>query len=579
MFDKELLKLLGKDKKYIVLIVLFNILGTIFNLVITFVLCFTIDGLIKENMDINYYLIALGIGLGALIVRLIIILLIGHFRAILGANSKFILREKIFDKVSRLGVRETADLSLASLTQVSIEGVEQLDLYYSNYIPQFFFAMISPFILFTLLMFISIPTAVILLICVPLIPVSIIAVSKYAKKIFKKYWNQYAKMGDSFLDNISGMNELKIYHADKKRKEEIKSSAEEFRRITMKVLTMQLASTTIMDLVAYGGAGLGIAFSIMNHSSINPLFDLSIPALVLFVVLVAVDFFLPLRALGSAFHVSMNGATAGKKILSLLNTEEPIWGSLDVDDYNLSFNHVTFSYDNKRTILDDISFELKRGEILSIVGTSGSGKSTIVSLLSGFRQNYSGEILIGNRNIKSVSKESYYRHLDVVSYNTFLFNDTIKNNFLLANKNITDIEIYHYLEQVNLDKHIKNIGGLDYKLNEDTSNLSGGERQRLALAINLASNKDIYLFDEITSNIDVESEEIIMHNIEKLRENKTILLISHRLKNSMYADKILFLDEGKIEECGTHQELMNLNGKYRNLYDLQRNLEEGYKEV
>ena len=579
MFDKNLLALLGKDKKYVFLLVGFSILGTILNIVITFTLCFIVDALVKGGDDIGHYLMLFGIGMGGAIARLVVNLLIGHFRAVLGTNAKLMLRERIYDKVAKLGVRETDDLSLASLTQVAIEGVEQLDLYYSTYIPQFFFAMISPFILFALLMFISWPTAVVLLVCVPLIPMSIITVSKYAKKIFAKYWDTYTKMGDAFLDNISGMNELKIYNADKARKEKMKGEAEDFRKITMKVLTMQLASTTIMDLVAYGGAGLGIAVSLLNQTSINPLFDLSVPSLVLFVVLVAVDFFLPLRALGSAFHVSMNGATAGKKILKLLNTPEPLWGDERVTGQDIILKGVSFSYDGERTILDGIDIELKKGKIVSVVGTSGSGKSTIVSLLAGNRQNYQGEIKVGGKDIKTLSREDYFTHLDIVSYNTFLFNDTVRNNFRIADKKISDERIYEYLGKVNLIEPIEKMGGLDATLQEDATNLSGGEKQRLALAINLACDKDIYLFDEVTSNIDVESEAIIMKNILALKEEKTILLISHRLKNSELSDEILYLDQGKIVEKGNHESLLALNGEYASLYKAQKALEEGFKEV
>lgn len=574
MFDKNLLKLLGKDKNKIYIIVLLNILSMISNISITLSICWIIENLIRQNYQFIYPVFIILI---MSFIRYILNVINGRVVSSLGANSKKTIRELIFKKIATLGNKHIDDLSLASLTQVSIEGVEQLDLYYSTYIPQFFFAMISPVILFIFLMFISIPSAITLLCCVPLIPMSIIMVSKYAKKIFAKYWGQYTKMGDAFLDNISGMKELKIFNADQLYQNKMNSEAELFRKITMKVLTMQLFSTTIMDLVAYGGAALGIAICISTKQNINPLFNFSIPTLVLFIVLVAVDFFLPLRALGSSFHVSMNGATAGKKILKLLSYQEPTWGNEKIDGSSIKFSNVKFSYD-KNVVLNDISFQVNKGELVCFVGESGCGKSTIINLITGFKQNYQGEILIGDKNIKSLSKEDYYSHLTYVSYDSYLFNDTIRNNFKIFNKNISDEEIYQLLEKVNLKDFILNNGGLDLVLLEGSNNISGGQRQRLVLACNLAKEKDIYLFDEVTSNIDVESEEIIMKNIYSLSKNKTVIMVSHRLNNVKSASKIFFLKDGKILEEGQHEDLLKLNGNYCKLFLKQYELENAYKE-
>ena len=577
MFNKELLKLLGKDKNKIYIIVLLNILQTILNIVFTMSLCWVVNILLNNDYNIASYYLPVGIMIVVIILKFILNIINGRVVSYLGSNAKATLREKIYSKVSSLGVKETNNLSLASLTQVSIEGVEQLDLYYSTYVPQFFFSMISPFILFIFLMFISWPCAIILICSVPLIPMSIVGVSKYAKKIFSKYWGQYTKMGDAFLDNISGMKELKIFQADKMYQDKMNFEAEEFRKITMKVLTMQLASTTIMDLVAYGGAALGISITLLTQQNINPLFNFSLPSLVLFIVLVAVDFFLPLRALGSAFHVSMNGATAGKKILTLLNTKEPTWGDNKIDNYNIELKNINFSYENNHQVLKNISMNILNKNFISIVGESGCGKSTIIKLISGFNQGYDGEILIGNKELKTLSRSDYYSHLGVVSYDSYLFNDTIRNNFKIFNKNINDEEIYEYLDKVNLKEFVINNGGLDLFLNEGSVNISGGQRQRLALACNLSSNKDIYLFDEVTSNIDVESEEIIMNNIYSLTKEKNVLLISHRLKNVINADKIYFLKNGEIIESGNHNELMKNKKEYYDLFNKQYNLENGYK--
>ena len=578
MFDKRLLALLGRDKCYVFLIVLCNLLSTVCNVTITMAICLLVDGMLKGS-GVQAMLPTFGLALAGVLARFLLTLLNGRFSAKLGTNAKEMLRRRIYEKTAALGSRETDELSLASLTQVALEGIEQLDLYYSSYIPQFFYSMMSPLLLFVLLMFISKPSAIILLCCVPLIPMSIIAVSKYAKKIFARYWGQYTKMGDAFLDNLSGMKDLKIYGADGRYHERMNSEAEEFRRITMKVLTMQLASTTIMDLVAYGGAGLGIGVAVATRSGINPLFAMSTPALVLFVVLTAVDFFLPLRALGSAFHVSMNGATAGKKILTLLDTPEPVWGQEAPDGLTLSMSHVSFSYDGQRQILQDVSLEAAPGSPIAIVGRSGCGKSTVIALLSGARACTEGEIRVGGKKLQSLSREAYYRRAGVVSCNTYLFNDTVRANFRMADPEITDEQIYACLRQVDMEAFIREAGGPDLMLKEDTVNLSGGQRQRLALAVFLASRKDICFFDEVTSNIDAESERIIMRTIEELSRTRTVVMVSHRLKNVEHATAIYVLEDGRLVESGTHDRLMAQNGIYRRLLEEQARLESGAKEV
>ena len=577
MIDKNLLRLLGDNKKYIFYAVGLMVLGLFANVGITASICWAI------NLAIHYdeysggaviFLWPAVCAVVSIVIRYIASRLVGDLKDLLGRKAKKDLRERVYNKIVKLGVRSTDGMSMAGLTQVSMEGVEQLDLYYSSYIPQFFYAMLAPFILFGITVWIEWRVAVVLLCCVPLIPVSIIAVSKYAKKIFAKYWGKYTSMGDSFLDSVQGLKELKIFKADEAQHGKMNETSEDFRKITMKVLVMQLASTTIMDLVAYGGAGIGIAMAILSVIK----WELA-PIAALFLILVAVDFFLPLRAFGSAFHVAMNGASAGKKILSLLEQPDPVWGEETVEDTEIKVDNVTFSYDGKRDVLKNVTMTFPKAGMTSIVGESGCGKSTIVNMLFGAFRPKSGVVTVGGKALESLSRESYYSHLAVVSYNTYIFNETVRANFMLANKNVTDEEIYAALEKVNLADFIRENGGLDKVITEDAANISGGQKQRLALAVNLVANMDVYVFDEATSNIDIESEAIIMANIKALSREKAVIVISHRLANVVPSDLIYYMESGELKESGTHDELMAKGGGYAKLYTTQKNLEEGYAEV
>ncbi len=571
MIDKELFKLLGKNKKYIFIVVSLMILGLIFNIGITASICGGIYILYKYLDVINFTYVALGL-ITSIFGRLVITITTGKIKDKLGRDVKKDIRDKAYKKILFLGTRSQGDIKIAGLSQICIEGIEQLDLYYSTYLPQFFYSMIAPLILFLVNVFISWEVSLVLLCCVPLIPISIVVVSKYAKKVFAKYWGKYISMGDSFLDCIQGLKELKIYKADGIYSEKMHNKSEEFRKITMKVLIMQLASTTIMDLVAFCGAGIGIGLTIFQivNSSLNPIMGL-------FLILIAVEFFLPLRTLGSAFHVAMNGVSAGKKLAELLKIDDVKWGKEEIKNTKIELKDVSFKYsDSNSFALKHINMKFEPGKFTAIVGPSGCGKSTIVSLITGENIPTKGEILIGEKPIFDYSRSSYYSKIALVSSSTYIFNDSIRNNFLIANQNLTHKEIIHAIEKVNLEKILLG-NGLDNVINEDSTNISGGERQRLALAINLIRPKEIYIFDEATSNIDIESETIIMENIIEISKKHSVILISHRLENVKNAGEIYYLEFGEILEKGTHQELLKLNGEYAKLYNTQKELENGYK--
>lgn len=573
MIDKELMKLLGSGKKYIGYTVCSMVLGLCANLGITMCICRAIRIVLEEGDPGQYRSVAV-IAAAALVLRYLCTRLTAELKDRIGCEVKRDLRSRTYQKIVQLGTRSTGEMSMAGLTQVSMEGIEQLDLYFSTYIPQFFYAMLAPVILFLVTVRMDWKVAVVLLCCVPLIPISIVAVSKWAKKIFAKYWDKYTAMGDYFLDSVQGLKELKIFRADARQHERMNERAEEFRRITMKVLTMQLASTTIMDLVAYCGAGIGIAFTVTDLAK----GDISV-ATALFLMLVAVDFFLPLRAFGSAFHVAMNGVSAGKKILKLLEMPEPVWGEAQITGSEITLEQVCFSYDGTREVLHGVSMTFPEKGMTAIVGESGCGKSTIVGIADGTLRADSGTVRIGGTKLEQLSREDCYRHLAVVSCNTYIFNDTVRNNFLLAAPAATEAQMKAALEKVNLWNFIAANGGLDQVISEDAANISGGQKQRLALAVNLAAEKEIYIFDEATSNIDIESETIIMQNIKELSRTKNVAVISHRLENVVPADRIYYMEHGEVRETGSHEELMQADGGYASLYRRQKELEQGYVEV
>ena len=570
MLDKELLRLLDK-KGYVAWTVVLSVASLFLNLGITACVCIALAWAYEGVKATKYAYLA--VAAAALVaIRFVTGMISGNLRNGISNGVKTDLRNKTYRKIVDLGVNSADDMNVAGLTQISLEGIEQLDLYYSSYLPQFFYAMIAPVLLFCIFVFIDWRTAVILLACVPLIPLSIVAVSKYAKKVFAKYWGRYVSMGDGFLDGIQGMRELKIFKADKEYGEKMNVKAEEFRKITMKVLVMQLASTTIMDLVAFGGAGAGIAVAVWGVAAGR--FNAFVA---MFIVLTAAEFFLPLRSLGSAFHVAMNGASAGKKISALLKKPLPEWGKENYEKQDITIEGVDFSYTPERKIIDGANMVFSRG-MTAIVGESGSGKSTIAGLVTGALRADKGEVKAGEKKLSSLDRSKYYSQLALISSNTYIFNASVEDNFRLAKPDVTQEEIWQALKKVNLDGFIKQNGGLEKIINEDGGNISGGEKQRLALAVNLVCDKYIYIFDEATSNIDADSEKIISDNVVTLARDKIVIMISHRLANVVKADKIYYIEKGRVAEQGTHDILMSMDGKYAQLYKTQQRLERGYSE-
>ena len=490
-------------------------------------------------------------------------------------DVKRILREKIYEKMLKLGASYREQVSSSEVVQVSTEGVEQLETYFGKYLPQLFYSLIAPVTLFVILCRVSLRSSVVLLICVPLIPISIVVVQKVAKKLLNRYWSIYTGLGDSFLENLQGLTTLKIYQADQQKADEMDEESQRFRQITMKVLTMQLNSTSVMDIVAYGGAAVGMAVAVTEFLHGN----LSLSG-TLCIVLLASEFFLPLRLLGSFFHIAMNGMAASDKIFRILDLPEPKAGEKTLPDggLDISFRNVHFSYEKDREILKGIDLDVPAGSFVSLVGESGCGKSTIAGILSGKNREFLGEICVGGVPISEIREDELMKHVVLVRHNSYLFKGTVRENLQMAKKDATDTEMREVLKKVNLLGFLDTQNGLDTKLLEKAGNLSGGQCQRLAIARALLADAPVYIMDEATSNIDVESEELIMDVIHEMAKTRTVLLISHRLANVVQSDRIYFLKDGEIRERGKHEELMALDGDYRHLYESQRALENYGKE-
>ena len=570
MINKKLLSFDRGALRYVGLNVLFQWLGMLCNVVFVTIVAHLIGDVFAGTLTTAAFEKGLLICIITVPVRYGLTLCASSMSDRASKDVKRTLRSSIYEKLTRLGAGYSETVATSEVVMLASEGVEQIDTYFAKYLPQLFYSLLAPVTLFLLLVGVHARSAIILLCCVPLIPMSIVAVQKFAKKLLDKYWGEYTTLGDSFLENIQGLTTLKIYQADGWKHEEMNKQAERFRKITMKVLTMQLNSVTLMDLMAYGGAGLGIISAVAAFAK----GQISLTA-ALTIILLAADFFLPLRLLGSYFHIAMNGAASAEKIFKLLAADEPKDGTQSVDSAKteLALEHVTFGYEKDRTILHDVSLIIPQGSFVSLVGESGCGKSTIAAILSGARTGYTGAVTLGGVPVKELKEESRLRAMTVVPHNAAIFKGTVGSNLRMAAPAADDAALWAALEQVNLADFCRSQQGLETPLHEGGSNLSGGQRQRLAMARALLHDSPIYLFDEATSNVDAESENDIMKAIRSLAGTKTVILISHRLANVVDSDCIYVMENGTIAEQGKHDTLLAAGGAYSRLYNAQKQLE------
>lgn len=571
MIKTRLLALLSEGKKYIIYQVLWQWAALLGQIISVFAIGNLVQKILEGRGNKEIVFLTLWILILMTALRFLADQMAARMSYAASAGVKRILRDKIYEKLLKLGASYRERISSAEAVQMSVEGVEQLETYFGRYLPQLFYSILAPVTLFFCLKPISLKASAVLLICVPLIPISIVAVQKTAKRLLQRYWGMYTQLGDSFLENLQGMTTLKIYQADEQKAAEMDEEASRFRKITMKVLTMQLNSTSVMDIIAYGGAAAGMILAVREFMAGNVSFG---GALV--IILLAAEFFIPLRLLGSFFHIAMNGMAASDKIFALLDQEEPRQGTEDFpeDDFGIHIKNVSFSYDGKREILKDISMEFPSGSFISLVGESGCGKSTIAGILAGKNKNDQGEVCIGQTPLENIREEERMKHISLVTHNSYLFQGTVEENLRMAKPDAELSEMREALQAVNLLDFLNDQDGLQTKLTEKAENFSGGQRQRLALARALLHDTPIYIFDEAASNIDAESEEMIMDVIRKLAETKTVLLISHRLSNVTECDRIYMMEGGQIKEQGTHDQLISREGKYKMLYQEQRELEQ-----
>ena len=576
MINKRLIRTVGSSKKYIAGNVIVQWLSLIFNIVMIFSIANLLGKLASgsaERCDVIFTCCAAVI---AVAVRFVCSRLQSRFSFLASKTVKKTLRGMIYQKLLRLGSGYTESTSTAEAVQVSVEGVDQLETYFGSYLPQFFYAMIAPFTLFGVLSFVSVKAAVVLLICVPLIPVVIVVIQKIAKRLLSKYWGQYTQLGDTFLENLQGLTTLKIYQADEFKNQKMNEESEKFRKITMKVLTMQLNSITVMDLVAYGGAALGIIMAATEFSAGKIGF-----AGCFAIILLSADFFIPMRQLGSFFHVAMNGMAARDKIFRLIDLPEPEpkTAELSPEKCGITIEDLRYSYEEDREVLHRINIDIPKRSFTAIVGESGCGKSTIAAVLMGRNRNYSGSVKIGSMELSEISELSLMKNVTYIGHNSYLFKGTVRENLLIGDPNADDNALWEVLEKTNLADFLRSENGLDTAISENAANISGGQRQRLALARALLHNSPIYIFDEATSNIDADSENEIMEQITRLAETKTVILISHRLANCVRSDAIYTMESGSVVEHGTHAELLEENSLYAKLRNAQQRLENLGKEA
>lgn len=563
MFNKKLFNELKSEKLQILKLLLIKILQMTTNVAMIFLIGKSIEALISSSFSGSKFILFMLLLIGLNIFLIKIEASISYKASYRIKNN---LRERLMKKVFSFKMEYGSKVSISEVINLGVEGIEQLNLFYSALLPQLLFSLIGPLILFCILSFLNFKIAIIMLLLIPLIPIAIMMVQKLAKKVVKTYWKSYTNLSEVFIDFLYGLTSLEVFNADEDYNDLLNEKAEDFRVKTMKLLMMQLNNITVLDLISYAGSALGIILSIYYYSR----GQLSVFAAFSFILL-SQEFFLPLRRLGALFHVAMNGITAANSLFEILDLEsiEDFKNIIQDEKVDVEVKNLNFSYGEKE-ILKDLNMKIKSNKITAIVGESGCGKSTLAKLVGGFERNYDGEILYNG--LSEISNDSLNENIMLVDNNPYFFKESLRYNLKMANKNADDDKLIEVLEEVGLYSYFKNIGGLDSILESAGNNLSGGQKQRLAIGRALLKEPKILILDESISNIDKESEDLILDLIQKLKEKMTIILITHRLNTVLQADYIYYLDNKKVAEEGSFEEISK-GELFSGIYRYQRELE------
>ena len=487
------------------------------------------------------------------------------------ALAKQRVRTLVYDKLVRMGPSYRETVATSEATQLCVEGIEQLEAYFGSYLPQLFYSLIASVTLFFCLAPLCTPAAVVLLCCVPLIPISLMAVMKIAKRIMGDYWHSYTDLGALFLESIQGLTTLKVFRADEERHRRMNEEAEKFRKATMRLLTMQLNSVIVMDIFAFAGAAAGIVVMLNSYAVGTVTF-----AGAFAFVFLAADFFIPLLTLGSFFHTATGGMAAAERMYRIIDAPEPACGTQAVTctSVGIECRNVSYSYDGTRTVLQNADFTARPGGFVGITGASGSGKSTLAGILTGANLSYTGSVTIGGIDLRDISAESLRDTVTYVGFRGFLFAGTVRSNLLMARAGANDDELWEALSRCRIDDFVRRSGDLDAPVSAEGTNLSGGQRQRLAMARALLHDTPVYIFDEATSNIDADSEASIIDAVAELARTKTVVMVSHRLAALRGCDKVYVFEAGRVVQTGTHEELAKQDGPYASLWARQAELED-----
>ncbi|MGO1581279.1 MAG: ABC transporter ATP-binding protein/permease [Peptoniphilaceae bacterium] len=565
MIDKRLLNMMKGERIYGIYLIILKVIMLLLNIFMIFTVSETVSSIFSSEMTSYRFVFII---LGIVLLEIVSIKIMSKLSNLISASVKEKLRIILFDKISSYGMRYSKTFNMGEVVQLSVNAIENLEVYFSSFLPQLVYSLLSALILFIFISGINLKIAIALLAMIPLIPISIIFVQKIAKKINKKYWGSYVELSEIFVDFLEGLTTLIIFNADEKFNKRLNKYAKDFRINTMKVLSMQLNNITVLDIIAYAGASMGIILTVYYYS--QSLIDLKEAIIV---ILISSEFFLPLRLLGSFFHIAMNGMGAIDKLFKILDTPLEKFGNKKISnrESSIEIKNLYFSYKEGREILKDININLKMGQLIYIVGESGCGKSTIASLIMNKLKPSSGQIIYNNSY--NVREEDILKNCTLVTNNSYLFKGTLKYNLQMGNKNINDEKMWNILDRLSLKEYFKNENGLDTVIEEKGNNFSGGQKQRIAIARAILKNSPVYIFDEATSNIDSESEDIILDFINEIRKDKLIIMISHRLKYTPVSDHIYYLENGMIKENGRYEDLTKRDGAFKALYDSQTYLE------